>query len=471
MKKTFVTVTNLLFILVIFTRVFYILITEAQLDGDEAVFGLMAKRVAEGKDFPIFVWKAHYCGTVSVYICAVLYKIFGVSPYINKIVMVCWEIFGLAVMALLFKNAAVYVIPAIFMFLPSETLRFIIFSGYYGETFALAMLSFYFTKKMIGSEHVGILIPFLAGFVNGFGVYHQPLFLVYFLTILFIWMKHKILLKSERRVFIEIGFILGLLPLIIYNLIHPLATFRRLLSRMLTFSTAQKITLNSVVAAMEYMFDKNIYFYLILSFVALLVVKREMLKKFFTVLFVISFIGFILNFGGIPARGRYLLPFFYSMMGLIILLCIQLMHTKKILGVILLVLTIIINAISFSNILRFQKTDYLKIILFLQKKNIKYAYSNYWIGYPVTFYSNERIIVSPRLSDPSGYHDRYPIYTELVQREKNKCLIFDKSLQNVKNKIVTKLKILKIKFVDYKVDDNFSVLVFEHSNDDKQFLH
>jgi len=45
-----------------------------QLDGDSAVFALMAKYIYELKEFPIFIWNAHYAGALPSYLGAFLFK-------------------------------------------------------------------------------------------------------------------------------------------------------------------------------------------------------------------------------------------------------------------------------------------------------------------------------------------------------------------------------------------------------------
>lgn len=62
---------------------------------------------------------------------------------------------------------------------------------------------------------------------------------------------------------------------------------------------------------------------------------------------------------------------------------------------------------------------YNQLITFLNEKEITRAYANYWISYPVTFISEESIIVAPYKSK-----DRYPRYTEILREEKTPSYIF-----------------------------------------------
>jgi hypothetical protein len=54
------------------------------LDGDEAVFGLMALHILDGRDYPIFCWGVHYADAVVSYIAAAGYQIFGISGAVLK---------------------------------------------------------------------------------------------------------------------------------------------------------------------------------------------------------------------------------------------------------------------------------------------------------------------------------------------------------------------------------------------------
>ncbi len=62
---------------------------------------------------------------------------------------------------------------------------------------------------------------------------------------------------------------------------------------------------------------------------------------------------------------------------------------------------------------------YDKLLTFLGEKEITRAYADYWISYPVTFISEENIIVAPYRSK-----DRYPRYTEILREEKTPSYIF-----------------------------------------------
>ena len=59
------------------------------------------------------------------------------------------------------------------------------------------------------------------------------------------------------------------------------------------------------------------------------------------------------------------------------------------------------------------------IIKSLEEENITRAFVNYWLAYPITFITGEKIIAAPYHS-----HDRYPPYAEAVHNSSAFAYIF-----------------------------------------------
>jgi len=76
------------------------------------------------------------------------------------------------------------------------------------------------------------------------------------------------------------------------------------------------------------------------------------------------------------------------------------------------------NLSTYGN-LNSKNNSYNQLIAFLNEKEITRAYADYWISYPITFISNENIIVAPYKS-----RDRYPRYTKIVKEENAPSYIF-----------------------------------------------
>jgi hypothetical protein len=75
--------------------------TYAHFDSDQAVFGLMARDLAAGRGFPLFMYGQRYLLAVSVWLCAPLFALFGASITTLKLPMFLMNI---AVVAMLWRG-------------------------------------------------------------------------------------------------------------------------------------------------------------------------------------------------------------------------------------------------------------------------------------------------------------------------------------------------------------------------------
>lgn len=72
-------------------RVFILTHALGVLDSDEAVTGLMARRLVEHGELHVFYWRAPYGGTLEAYVTALPFAIFGSSVLTLKLVSVLWQ--------------------------------------------------------------------------------------------------------------------------------------------------------------------------------------------------------------------------------------------------------------------------------------------------------------------------------------------------------------------------------------------
>jgi len=75
--------------------------TYAHFDADQAVFGLMARDLAAGRSFPMFMYGQRYLLAVSVWLCAPLFAVFGASIATLKLPLF---LMNLAVVAMLWRG-------------------------------------------------------------------------------------------------------------------------------------------------------------------------------------------------------------------------------------------------------------------------------------------------------------------------------------------------------------------------------
>ncbi|MGC9070317.1 MAG: hypothetical protein ACP5IO_03300 [Elusimicrobiales bacterium] len=442
----------------ILSRLIFVIKFPAPFDADEAVFGLMGKYISEGKDFPVFMWYAYYSGTISSYIFAIFIKVFGFKPILLKITMMLWEVIGVMFFSLLFNYPIRSLIP-LFMIMP---FKYDFLYPSYLECFTIGFALFYIVKKIYNGNNSKRLI-FLSGFLNGFGLYHQPLFIPFFLTSLVL--SVKFLKEFKNRIWFEIGFVLGLLPLILYNLLNDFATVGRL----------GGIVIGGIKGSVNFvMLFKNIFNTFGLSFILtvffsliiLLYFRRySFSRKLFLTLFIVSLIFY---FSPGVRKTRYLMPFFYGSIGLVTLSfeCLKDIKARLLLSSVF----VIISTYNFSTFIKdITYPDFNSLVDFLNEKQIKHCYSDYWTAYPITFLSNENIIVSPRMNDRMGFYDRTPHYYQNLKNSKDKCFIIPFNLSYVYDILVMRLKKMKVGFKEYKVADNY-IIMFRYEGDDSVFL-
>jgi hypothetical protein len=72
-------------VLVIFRSAVFVLRPEFAFDSDQAVWGLMAKHVAEGRAFPLFMYGQNYMLALEAWVTAVVFLVTGVSAIALKI--------------------------------------------------------------------------------------------------------------------------------------------------------------------------------------------------------------------------------------------------------------------------------------------------------------------------------------------------------------------------------------------------
>jgi len=61
---------------------------QASFDADQAIFGLMAKHIAEGRAFPMFIYGDQYMLGVQAWLAAPLFAVFGPSVAVLKLPVV-----------------------------------------------------------------------------------------------------------------------------------------------------------------------------------------------------------------------------------------------------------------------------------------------------------------------------------------------------------------------------------------------
>lgn len=194
------------------------------LDSDQAIVGLMARHILQG-EFPIFFWGQPFAGTMEAHLAALLFYLFGpsrltlaLSPFLFSLgfllltYRLAREAFDQEVGLLALLLAAV---PAPFLVSHSVTAR-----SNYIENLLLGSLVLCLTLRVPrepGPRQRRALL--LLGFFAGLAWYQSPQSVHYLAASgLFLLLRHPRLLLQRAFFDAAAAFVVGSLPLWIYNL-------------------------------------------------------------------------------------------------------------------------------------------------------------------------------------------------------------------------------------------------------------
>ena len=204
---------------------------------DEAVYGVQSLRILEGVR-PVFYPAQVYTGSLSAYFAALLYFLFGFHPIFLKLVPF---VFSLLFIFLNYKLALVVFRAKSYALL---TLLLTSLATPFWNNWASRAGTGYVEVSVVGSVMLLIslnlvskelltsrksVLFFLLGFLSGLGFWIQPTIIYYILPIIFfLTFTYKGLLTDRNAYLAPLGYILGNLPVIIYNLSYNGATTRTL---------------------------------------------------------------------------------------------------------------------------------------------------------------------------------------------------------------------------------------------------
>src|SRR5947207_14471797 len=79
-------------VLIAIRSIVWMCFEQSGFDSDQAVIGLMAKHLADGRAFPLFYYGQHYMLAVEPWLAAPFFKLFGASIFTLKLPLVCVNI-------------------------------------------------------------------------------------------------------------------------------------------------------------------------------------------------------------------------------------------------------------------------------------------------------------------------------------------------------------------------------------------
>lgn len=471
----------LLVILAAIPRLLLLISSNAGIESDEAIVGLMAKHISEGKEIPIFYYGQPYMGSLEAILVAPLYLLFGVNNYCLKLIpllfslgyivityFLAFKLSGRLTARLACICAALAPSPLIIWSLKAR--------GGFIETIFLGSLSFLICLNIFKSEKLNLRNFAYLGLVLGLGWWtnNQIIFFIapIGLSILYLLFTNSLYsLKNSFQIAIVgiVSFIIGGLPFWIYNLTEKpkWQSFELLFgqtaggSSLTYFSDYWSVALPIILGAQKFWSDNETYpsaKFAIYSLLAIIIFfgslksdKKE--RTFFLplVLFLATtpLIFSLSSFGWLSKAPRYLLPL-YSAIPIIIAYATYNLSKDKIGRVAYVFFSLIILHNLASNYLDgtiadegqpmvYQGSrvseDHTALYKWLEEHSCNHIHTNYWIGYRTALETREEITFT-RFGTPRSL--RLPNYEEAgkISEINNPCgktmVLVDKEVEGVK---------------------------------------
>lgn len=211
------------------------------LAGDETSVGLMGLRVMKG-DFPVFYYGQNFMGSLEAFLAGSFFQVFGASPRTLELLPAIFSILFLLLLYRLSKtffdyqtaliSMALLSIPPFFLLGWSHEARLhyhfaIIFGNF------LLLISHQLVSRKISPEKKRLLFLIL-GLLSGIAWWTNYLIITYLLPVgLFLFLRDKKVLFKKNFLFLLFMFLVGSLPLWIFNVIHqfPIAGIAGLADR------------------------------------------------------------------------------------------------------------------------------------------------------------------------------------------------------------------------------------------------
>src|SRR5579859_6114213 len=210
-----------------------------EIDGDEAIVGLMARHIAFLGEFPVFYWGQPYLGSLEAFSAAPLFRLFDSGTLLLKLVPTAYSLGFLGLSAVLARRlfgTAAALATAAYLAVPPAT--WAVWStkarGGYAELLFLGQALLLVTLMQARAPRRRLAL--LWGILAGLAFWTHPLAIVYILpTVAFLLLARRTLAgRGRRKTVAELGLgvlgaILGMAPLIVENLRDGFLTLAALL--------------------------------------------------------------------------------------------------------------------------------------------------------------------------------------------------------------------------------------------------
>lgn len=414
----------LLFIVSIGIQSFFIFSTQYGIDSDQAITGLMGKHISEGK-FPVFFYGHSFNGSIEAAIAGLLFLTFGVSCHVLKLAPMIFGIIFCISMYYLgreIEDKKTGLFAFIFSLIPPLYLlgHYIAPRTCYIETLVFGNLMFIFLLKAVKDYKVRYI--FFLGLFTGLSFWNSPLSVYYILsTLLFIMIKGRSIINVKNIFTGLCGFIIGSLPLWIYNFTHSFNSFRLGYSSSainIADNLKNLFNFHGQILLVTGIFTKTIFgiciywfFLLCITFFLLSALCKYRSNYLLLFIFFIVVLAIYVNSQyAIINTQRHLLPL-YTFIPIAVAAVCRYLDRFKHTGVFLLIAITGINLYGDISTVETWKPKIIEedkrfseLMDYLLKNNITRLYAPFWTSYKLSFITNEKITCSEYLNESyDGY--------------------------------------------------------------------
>ncbi|MCC6933506.1 MAG: glycosyltransferase family 39 protein [Deltaproteobacteria bacterium] len=418
-------------------RLWFLIHSGWAIESDEAIVGLMAKHIAEGKEWPIFYYGQYYMGSLEAIFVALLFSLVGISNVTLKLVPFLFSLIHIYLVYLLAKSLAgrgVARLAALFTAVAPVTL--IVWSskprGGFIELVVIGTWCLYLAVVWLKSAKQDSKTLLLLGFLLGLGwwVNNQILFYMVAIGVVFAWhyLRSYPFAKTGKDVLTALlSFLLGSSLFWYANLISTprfqswgnlghQASPDKVWSYFVGFLTEALPILLGARNPWEYSdvftgagpIAAFIYFICLIAFIVYIAKQKQSADALILVFVaVVPLIFSTSGFGWLSQEPRYLLPM-YSVLGIVEALAVSYLWQSKYLGLKYLAPILALSIVLLNVYSNYGRGGYLPgepfvyegervskdhsvLYQWLKQERYDHIITNYWIGYRVAFETKEAV--------------------------------------------------------------------------------
>lgn len=450
-------------------RLFLLAGPQTELEADEAIVGLMGRHILQGER-PVFYYMQPYMGSLEAYLAAALFSVAGSSTFVLKLVPLSAALlftglvfatgYRLGGLAAAFVSGLYVALPPAFLALWSLKAR-----GGYVEILVLGQFVILLAMAVAERRAVRPWEGAALGLLAGLGVWTNPLIGVYLVPVgIYLLLALRRRLVGSWLLAAAVGAVAGSYPLLQYNLEHGFATAEAMFGGSWSLAEAPgylsrvaRVSLPILAGLAQGSSSQRLFWPAFGSssaaspLVAALVCGVLLVAVFYgaakmllrlrrsgapgpegllaMLLMVVPLVFAISKFRELVTEPRYLLPL-YSGVPLAAAAILAGRRVMRWIAPALIALILALNVLSLAVLdptLNLPDTaigsvaaNRAELARFLLDRGLDRVYTDYWIGYPLAFETQERVV--PAVI--SGGFNRYIPYAHEVLVSRNPAFVF-----------------------------------------------